>query len=93
MSELSQNRRILIVDDTPSIHEDYRKIRETAEPESSLADFEQTFFKGSPRRGPEPTCGGSALLPAFGQLFDATLDQLAVWLEAKESFKGEVRDA
>ncbi|OLF53195.1 EAL domain-containing protein [Pseudomonas chlororaphis] len=41
------NRRILIVDDTASIHEDFRKILATADaPEDSLSDAEAALFGG-----------------------------------------------
>ena len=34
---MSQNRRILLIDDTPSIHEDFRKILSGGGPDAGLA--------------------------------------------------------
>lgn len=50
MSE--QNRRVLLIDDTPSIHEDFRKILAPAKPgEAELEAAEKVLF-GKPVRGP-----------------------------------------
>ncbi|MCS3837590.1 diguanylate cyclase (GGDEF)-like protein [Pseudomonas sp. JAI111] len=48
-SSLQTNRRILIIDDTPSIHQDFRKILgPDTEDEQSLAGTEETLF-GTPK--------------------------------------------
>jgi len=41
---LSQNRRILLIDDTPAIHEDFRKILAPVAASSALAEVESALF-------------------------------------------------
>lgn len=61
MSE-AKNRRVLLVDDTPSIHEDYRKILGGPQASAEEADLRAAFF-GEPRR--EPRAGGYEFDSAF----------------------------
>ncbi len=39
-----QNRRILLVDDLPAIHGDFRKVLGAAAPVSALAELESALF-------------------------------------------------
>lgn len=46
-----QNRRILLADDTPAIHEDFRKILLRAAADANLDDLESALFGTSARKG------------------------------------------
>ena len=48
------NRRILLVDDLPSIHEDFRKVLVSTAPVSSLAELEAALFGTAPPTPMEP---------------------------------------
>jgi diguanylate cyclase (GGDEF)-like protein/PAS domain S-box-containing protein len=47
----AQNRRVLLVDDLPSIHDDFRKVLGASAPTSALAELESALFGTAP---PEP---------------------------------------
>lgn len=51
----THNRRILLVDDLPSIHEDFRKVLAGAAPVSSLAELEAALFGTATPAPAEPT--------------------------------------
>jgi DNA-binding NtrC family response regulator len=46
---LKKNRRILVIDDTPAIHEDFRKILVSSRTGAHLEDDERTLFGDAPR--------------------------------------------
>ena len=49
MPDPSPSRRILVIDDNASIHEDFRKILESGSVgEAALARMEETLFGGAP---------------------------------------------
>lgn len=48
-------RKILIVDDNPSVHEDYRKVLMSVARETELDDMETSLF-GKTKRNPKPIC-------------------------------------
>ncbi len=53
----SENRRILLIDDNPGIHEDFRKILAGQESSSSLSDARAAFFGDTP---PTPVAAPAA---------------------------------
>ncbi|MFT7678339.1 MAG: two-component system sensor histidine kinase/response regulator [Planctomycetota bacterium] len=61
MSDTPRNRKILIVDDNPSIHEDFRKILRASSNahQGHLEDARQAFF-GEPEANPAPTAESQA---------------------------------
>lgn len=58
-----QDRRILITDDNPSIHDDFRKIFESGDVESSLQAKEAVLF-GGPSQA-TPTSDGFEIVSAY----------------------------
>jgi PAS domain S-box-containing protein len=59
----AQNRRILLIDDMPSIHEDFRKILASRPATSALDGFETALFGLA--EAPSPGGGGYALDSAY----------------------------
>ena len=70
---MSTNRRILLVDDLPSIHEDFRKVLVSTAPVSSLVELEAALF------------GTPALAPAQSIVFE--MDSAFQGREALEKLK------
>src|SRR5258707_845134 len=48
--DTTRNRRVLVVDDNPAIHEDFRKILAVSEPSDELESFSQALFGEEPTR-------------------------------------------
>jgi two-component system NtrC family sensor kinase len=61
------NRRILLIDDTPSIHDDFRKILMPAvESNQVLDDMESALFGESSKRTPMPWRLSTCACPKAG---------------------------
>ena len=50
-----ENRRVLVVDDTPTIHEDFRKILQVVEPADPSLRDDEAFLFGAETHTPSPT--------------------------------------
>ena len=50
-----ENRRVLVVDDTPTIHEDFRKILQVDKPADTSLRDDEAFLFGAETQTPSPT--------------------------------------